>query len=32
MNRIERNYYLDQLIEKRDNGRVKVITGITHRA
>ena len=28
MNRIERNYYLTQLIEKRDNGRVKVITGI----
>ena len=28
MNRIERNYYLSQLIEKRDNGRVKVITGI----
>lgn len=28
MDRIERNYYLDQLIEKRDNGRVKVITGI----
>lgn len=28
MNRIERNYYLNQLIGKRDNGRVKVITGI----
>ena len=28
MNRIERNYYLKQLIEKRDNGRVKVVTGI----
>lgn len=28
MDRIERNYYLTQLIEKRDNGRVKVITGI----
>ena len=28
MDRIERNYYLAQLIEKRDNGRVKVITGI----
>ncbi len=28
MNRIERNYYLNQLIEKRDNGRVKMITGI----
>ena len=28
MDRIERNYYLNQLIEKRDNGRVKVITGI----
>ena len=27
MNRIERNYYLTLLIEKRDNGRVKVITG-----
>ena len=27
MDRIERNYYLNQLIEKRDNGRVKVITG-----
>ena len=28
MDRIERYYYLNQLIEKRDNGRVKVITGI----
>ena len=28
MNMIERHYYLNQLIEKRDNGRVKVITGI----
>lgn len=28
MDRIERIYYLNQLIEKRDNGRVKVITGI----
>ena len=28
MNRIARNYYLTQLIGKRDNGRVKVITGI----
>ena len=28
MNRIERNYYLKQLIEKRHNGRVKVVTGI----
>lgn len=28
MERIERNYYLDKLIEKRDNGRVKVVTGI----
>lgn len=28
MSRIERNYYLNKLIEKRDNGRVKVITGI----
>lgn len=28
MDRIERNYYLNQLIGKRDNGRVKVITGI----
>ena len=28
MDRIERNYYLNQLIEKRENGRVKVITGI----
>ena len=28
MDRIERIYYLDQLIEKRDNRRVKVITGI----
>lgn len=28
MDRIERNYYLNKLIEKRDNGRIKVITGI----
>jgi len=28
MDRIDRNYYLKQLIEKRDNGRVKVVTGI----
>ena len=28
MERIERNYYLNKLIEKRDNGRVKVVTGI----
>lgn len=28
MDRIDRNYYLRQLIEKRDNGRVKVVTGI----
>ena len=28
MDRIERNYYLSKLIEKRDNGRVKVVTGI----
>lgn len=28
MKRIDRSYYLNQLIEKRDNGRVKVITGI----
>ena len=28
MDRIDRTYYLNQLIEKRDNGRVKVITGI----
>ncbi|MBQ5957996.1 MAG: ATP-binding protein [Bacteroidales bacterium] len=28
MERIERNYYLDKLIEKRGNGRVKVVTGI----
>ena len=28
MERIERNYYLNQLIEKRENGRVKIITGI----
>ena len=28
MERVERNYYLNKLIEKRDNGRVKVITGI----
>lgn len=28
MNRIARNYYLTQLIGKRDIGRVKVITGI----
>ena len=28
MDRIERNYYLNQLIEKRDYGRVKVIIGI----
>ncbi len=25
---IERNIYLNQLIERRDNGMVKVITGI----
>ena len=28
MDRIGRNYYLNKLIEKRDNGRIKVITGI----
>ncbi len=28
MERIERNYYLNKLIERRDNGRVKVVTGI----
>ena len=28
MERIERNYYLNKLIEKRGNGRVKVVTGI----
>ena len=28
MNRINRDYYLNQLIERRNNGRVKVITGI----
>lgn len=28
MDRIERNYYLNKLIEKRDNGRIKVVTGI----
>lgn len=28
MDRIERNYYLNKLIERRDNGRVKVVTGI----
>lgn len=28
MKRIERNYYLNKLIERRDNGRIKVITGI----
>ena len=28
MERIDRSYYLNQLIEKRDNGRVKVITGV----
>ena len=28
MKRIERNYYLNKLIERRDNGRVKVVTGI----
>lgn len=28
MGRISRNYYLTKLIGKRDNGRVKVITGI----
>lgn len=28
MDRIDRSYYLKQLIEKRDNGRVKVVTGI----
>lgn len=28
MGRILRNYYLTKLIGKRDNGRVKVITGI----
>lgn len=28
MNRIDRNYYLKQLIEKRNNGRVKIVTGI----
>ncbi|MBP5134853.1 MAG: ATP-binding protein [Paludibacteraceae bacterium] len=28
MNRIDRNYYLEQLIAMRMNGRVKVITGI----
>ena len=28
MDRIDRNFYLKQLIEMRDNGRVKVITGI----
>lgn len=28
MERIERNYYLNKLIEKRNDGRVKVITGI----
>ena len=28
MERIERNYYLNKLIEKRNDGRVKVVTGI----
>ena len=28
MERIERNYYLNKLIERRFNGRVKVVTGI----
>ena len=28
MGRIDRNYYLKQLIEKRENRRVKVVTGI----
>lgn len=28
MGRIDRNYYLKQLIEKRENSRVKVIAGI----
>lgn len=28
MKRIARNYYLNKLIEKRDNGRVKIVTGI----
>lgn len=28
MDRIERNYYLNKLVEKRDNGRIKVVTGI----
>ncbi|MBR1513864.1 MAG: ATP-binding protein [Bacteroidales bacterium] len=28
MERIERNYYLNKLIEKRGDGRVKVVTGI----
>ena len=28
MERIERNYYLKKLIERRGNGRIKVITGI----
>ena len=28
MNRIERNSYLEQLIQRRNNGRVKIITGI----
>ena len=28
MDRIDRNYYLKQLIEKRENRRVKVVTGI----
>ena len=28
MNRIARDFYLNQLIEKRDNGQIKVITGI----
>lgn len=25
---IERNFYLNKLIERRENGRIKVITGI----
>ena len=28
MERIERNYYLNKLVARRDNGRVKVVTGI----
>ena len=26
---IERKQYLDELIKKKDNGRIKIITGIT---